>query len=55
MQYRECPNCGASLDPGERCDCRSEKPAQLIGREFFAASASTRSAETQRKEPARCY
>jgi len=19
--YRECPNCGAHLDPGEACDC----------------------------------
>lgn len=23
--YRECPNCGCSLDPGERCDCRNER------------------------------
>lgn len=23
--YRECPYCGASLDPGERCDCRDEE------------------------------
>ena len=21
MYYRTCPNCGAALDPGERCDC----------------------------------
>lgn len=20
-----CPECGAHLDPGENCDCRSEK------------------------------
>ena len=26
--YRECENCGASLDPGEICDCRTEE-AQL--------------------------
>lgn len=25
MQYRECPDCGAHLDPGERCDCYQEK------------------------------
>ena len=21
--FRTCPHCGASLDPGERCDCGS--------------------------------
>ena len=21
MYYRECPHCGAALDPGEKCDC----------------------------------
>ena len=20
--YHVCPNCGANLDPGERCDCQ---------------------------------
>ena len=20
-----CPDCGAHLDPGEKCDCRKEK------------------------------
>lgn len=24
MMYDECPDCGASLDPGEKCDCQSE-------------------------------
>ena len=23
--YKECPDCGANLDPGEKCDCRREK------------------------------
>ena len=23
--YRTCPYCGASLDPGERCNCQEEK------------------------------
>ena len=21
-QYKTCPDCGAHLDPGERCDCK---------------------------------
>lgn len=25
MKHRTCPDCGASLDPNERCDCRDEK------------------------------
>lgn len=24
MGYKTCPYCGASLDPGEKCDCREE-------------------------------
>lgn len=23
--FKECPECGAALDPGERCDCQKEK------------------------------
>jgi len=23
--YRECPYCGANLDPGERCDCQDKE------------------------------
>lgn len=27
--YRQCPNCGASLDPGETCECtKQETPAE---------------------------
>lgn len=25
--FRECPRCGANLDPGERCDCSTREPA----------------------------
>ena len=25
--YKCCPNCGAALDPGERCDCQDKKAA----------------------------
>lgn len=23
--YKVCPYCGATLDPGEKCECRSEE------------------------------
>lgn len=26
--YRICPNCGAHLDPGEKCDCEEIRIAQ---------------------------
>ena len=25
--YNTCPNCGAHLDPGERCTCRNKQAA----------------------------
>lgn len=28
MYYRICSNCGANLDPGERCDCEEERQKQ---------------------------
>lgn len=31
--YNTCSKCGASLDPGERCDCESEQEKRS---EFFA-------------------
>lgn len=29
MYYRVCSICGASLDPGERCDCLEIRKKQL--------------------------
>lgn len=29
-QYVTCPNCGANLDPGERCDCQKEKASSKM-------------------------
>ncbi len=23
--YRECPDCGSNLDPGEKCECIKER------------------------------
>lgn len=31
MGYHICPECGAHLDPGERCDCRDEKENAASG------------------------
>ncbi len=28
--YRECPHCGAHLDAGEICDCRTERERWAI-------------------------
>lgn len=24
--YKPCPDCGANLDPQERCDCQTSEP-----------------------------
>lgn len=31
--YRRCPECGASLDPDEQCDCQKEEAAPVNGPE----------------------
>ena len=30
MYFRGCEYCGASLDPGEKCDCREKRAAVVI-------------------------
>ncbi len=30
MFYWICPYCSANLDPGERCDCKTEKPPRVL-------------------------
>jgi len=27
--YRECPRCGAHLDPGEHCDCKDKEKSTV--------------------------
>ena len=31
--YNVCPDCGASLDPGEKCDCQEESEEK---QEYFS-------------------
>lgn len=38
--YRTCPNCGAALDPGERCDCRELTEGKPRGNRETAADAA---------------
>lgn len=46
--YRTCPNCGAALDPGERCDCREGTEGEA--RENREAAASTTNTDGGRVE-----
>ena len=38
--YRTCPNCGAALDPGERCDCQEGTEGEARENRETAASAT---------------
>ncbi len=48
-RYRECPICGAHLDPGETCDCQAPEQAPapkpevqtFEGREVFTSDTFT--------------
>lgn len=41
MYYRECPYCGANLDPDEKCNCRDEKKEKTEKMEkLFSPDAS---------------
>ena len=42
MQYRICPDCGAHLDPQEKCDCRDEKSGPLTAMRKAACKCSHR-------------
>lgn len=39
--YRTCPNCGAALDPGERCDCEDIKNAAHDGANITDSTQKT--------------
>lgn len=41
MQYRVCEECGAHLDPGERCDCDHEKKEEAAPAEPGTTSGKT--------------
>lgn len=30
MLYKTCPDCGANLDPGEKCDCKERSPHKEV-------------------------
>ena len=33
--YNTCSNCGAHLDPGEKCDCRKEVEENTSGKHLY--------------------
>ena len=35
--YRICPDCGAYLDPGERCSCHEERLIEMERKEKATA------------------
>ena len=45
MSYRTCPDCGAALDPGERCDCWEQPKSQAPGKKRKKKSPGQTGAE----------
>lgn len=43
MYYHTCPNCGANLDPGERCDLPIPHPWEIPKVEQHGRSADAQS------------
>ena len=39
--YKLCPECGAALDPGEVCDCRTSKAEQFGSKKAVVNAANT--------------
>ena len=48
---RKCPECGANLDSGERCDCERDRE-KLTRAEFIARAVADMAAEKERKRRA---
>ena len=45
--YSTCPDCGAHLDPGERCDCQDEKRAAQVRATTWTAIKEREHAESK--------
>lgn len=50
MRYKECPYCGAALDPGERCDCQDKKKSQAFGKKRKKRAAPVRQHRSSKVE-----
>ena len=49
MFYKECPICGAALDPGEKCDCQKENGLPDANQNSPKQDAKSRSVSIARK------
>lgn len=49
--YHTCPDCGAALDPGERCDCREGTKNEPRANPRKLTPTTTR----EYKKTARCW
>lgn len=55
MSYRICPYCGAALDPGERCDCKSEAESQTPKKRRKKKAAPVREHQSGSEEKAKSH
>lgn len=50
--YRICPDCGAYLDPGERCSCHEECLIEMERKEKKKQLICRKNGERRKKWPA---
>lgn len=49
--YRICPDCGCSLDPGERCDCLDKEKAAPDATNIQSGKRWIKSCQTRDPSP----
>lgn len=53
--FNVCPKCGSHLDPGERCDCTTDKPSAPAYQRATAETARITTTERAHFVPGRAW
>lgn len=53
-EYRICPDCGAALDPGERCDCEKNSAPDAANIRDGKSGETTNTKSHYTRSPRNC-